>query len=202
MTDTMTLPALGERLTIQNSAHIQVGDFVWATHRGRPCFGAIRTLERDPSAAKGGAIGIGGMAGPLTYYTFIGRPRRDGWLKFTGGVNPVGETVIEAWLVTGAVMRGRACDFPDVAWQCIISYIRPYTPPPTPSVETLEQAIAALAPFAAVVRSYDAAEDGSHEIWTDHGFVGGPATSVFRLENYRAAAAALEALTGKKLETI
>lgn len=199
MTDaTLSLPTLGESLTTVNSRGLRKGDLLMTKVQGRARFGAVRYIERDK---QDGHITLqDGVYGRIPHYTFIGRPDRDGWLKFTGERNPLGDAVVEARLATGAVMIRRADHFPEAAWRAVITEIRPYTPPPIPSVTTVQQAIEALKPFAEVARCYDDAEDDHHEVWTDHGAIGGPARSAFRLEKFRAAAAALEVLMGKKQE--
>lgn len=198
MTDRTTLPALGEALTTENAKAIRNGDLVWGYLLcGRTCFGVVDSIEDHERGARL-VLQNEHPWGLLTHFFFVGRPGRDGWARFNGETNLFGNSVVEVRLATGAMMRRRADHFPEVAWRAVITHVRPYVAPPIPSVETVERAIAALAPFAAVVASYSEAEDGDHEIWTDRGAIGGPDRTVFRLENYRAAAAALEALTGRK----
>lgn len=193
-----TLPPIGERLTLATAALVQPGDYVSARHKGRDYFGAVNTVVIKPGVFEGSHIGAGGMAGPIETFTFLGRPGRDRWMKFSGEHNPVGEALVEVLLATGAVMRKPGGAFPDVAWKAVITHIRPYCPPPIPSVEVVEQAMAVLERFGAVADLYDDREDDSFEIWLDRGVPGGPPKDAFLLGGYREARRALQALKGVK----
>lgn len=201
MTDTLapTVPPIGEPLTLETAALARAGDLVSIWLRGQTYFGPINEIVRGPGSTQVIYISGAGVSGPPDGFTFVGRPGRNGWLKFNGDVNPAGDVVIEARLATGAVMRKRACDFPDVAWKAVITHIRPYTAPPTPTTETVEKAIRALTVFAKVVDSYAPQEDDSFEIWMDRGVPGAPGKEVFQLKAYREAKAALDLLKGPRL---
>lgn len=201
MTDTLapTHPPIGEPLTLATAALARVGDLIVLQHRGHTHFGTINKIVLNPGVFEGSYIGAAGVSGPVTAFTYLGRPGREGWMRFTGDENPIGEAPVEARLVTGAVVRKRASDFPDVAWSNLITHIRPIILPPMATPQTVERAIAALEVFARVVDSYAPQEDDSFEIWVDRGVPGAPGKEVFQLKAYRAAKEAMDLLKGPVL---
>ena len=200
MTDTLerTSPPIGENLTLSTAALAREGDLVSLTSRGLTYFGEIKKIVLQPGGA-GGYISGGGVSGPVTLFVYHGRPGRNGWVRFTGDKNPIGGAIVEARLVTGKVIRQPANAFPDVAWSNLITHIRPYVAPPTPTTETVEKVLAALSVFAAAADCYGPQEDDSFQIWLDRGVPGAPEPEVFQLKAYRAAKEAMELLMGPEL---